>query len=111
MDSRVSKKEKMSRQDFRIDRRRRNHIRRMCCGNLETVAMGMAYRRGSTVVTMGPARDCVNKDTSVTQVQGPPRGGNTPTSCLLSIIFTVVTSLLELFSLEEEEEDGSDSLG
>jgi hypothetical protein len=30
---------------------------------------------------------------------------------LLSIIFTVVTTLLELFGLEEEEEDGSDPLG
>jgi hypothetical protein len=30
---------------------------------------------------------------------------------LLSIIFTVVTMLLELFGLEEEEEDGSDPLG
>jgi hypothetical protein len=38
-------------------------------------------------------------------------GGKTPTSCLLSIIFTVVTMLLELFGLEEEEEDGSDPLG
>jgi hypothetical protein len=38
-------------------------------------------------------------------------GGNTPTSCLLSIIFTVVTMLLELFDLEEEEEDVSDPLG
>jgi hypothetical protein len=32
-------------------------------------------------------------------------GGKTPTSCLLCIISTVVTTLLELFSLEEEEED------
>jgi hypothetical protein len=70
--------------------------------------MGMAYRRGSTVVTMGPAQDCANGGTSVTQVQGPRGGGRTPTSCLLSIIFTVVTTLLELFDLEEEEEDGSD---
>jgi hypothetical protein len=29
---------------------------------------------------------------------------------LLSIIFTVVTTLLELFGLEEEEEDGSPRL-
>jgi hypothetical protein len=28
-----------------------------------------------------------------------------PTSCLLSIISTVVTMLLELFGLEKEEED------
>jgi hypothetical protein len=32
-------------------------------------------------------------------------GGKTPTSCLLGIISTVVTMLLELFGLEEEEED------
>jgi hypothetical protein len=32
-------------------------------------------------------------------------GGKTPTSCLLHIISTGVTMLLELFSLEEEEED------
>jgi hypothetical protein len=30
---------------------------------------------------------------------------------LLSIISTVVTTLLELFGLEEEEEDGSNPLG
>jgi hypothetical protein len=49
------------------------------------------------VETMGLARDCANGDTSVTQVQGPPHQGKTPTSCLLSISFTVVTTLLELF--------------
>jgi hypothetical protein len=32
-------------------------------------------------------------------------GGKTPTSCLLCIISTVVTMLLEQFGLEEEEED------
>jgi hypothetical protein len=63
------------------------------------------------VVTMGPARDCANGDNSVTQVQGPRGGGNTPTSCLLSIIFKVVTTLLELFGREKEEEDGFDPLG
>jgi hypothetical protein len=62
------------------------------------------------MVTMGPARDCANGATSVTQVQGPRGGGKIPTSCLLSIIFTVVTMLLKLFGLEEEE-DGSDPLG
>jgi hypothetical protein len=30
---------------------------------------------------------------------------------LLYVIFTVVTTLLELFGLKEEEEDGSDPLG
>jgi hypothetical protein len=34
-----------------------------------------------------------------------PDGGKTPTSCLLCIISTVVIMLLELFRLEEEEED------
>jgi hypothetical protein len=32
---------------------------------------GMAYRRGLTVVTMGPARDCANGDTSVYPGSGP----------------------------------------
>jgi hypothetical protein len=32
---------------------------------------GVAYRRGSTVVTMGPARDCANGDTSVYPGSGP----------------------------------------
>jgi hypothetical protein len=32
-------------------------------------------------------------------------GGKTPTSCLLFIISIVVTMLLELFGLEEEQED------
>jgi hypothetical protein len=46
----------------------------------------------------------------------PGSGPSTPEvtpllPALLSIIFTVVTTLLELFGLEEEEEDGSDPLG
>jgi hypothetical protein len=74
--------------------------------------MGMAYRRGSTVVTMGPARDCANRDTSVYPGSGPSTPEVTPlVPALLSIIFIVVTMLLELFALEEEEEDGSDPLG
>jgi hypothetical protein len=74
--------------------------------------MGMAYRRGSTVVTMGPARDCANRDTSVYPGSGPSTPEVTPLlPALLSIIFTVVTTLLQLFGLEEEEEDGSDPLG
>jgi hypothetical protein len=32
---------------------------------------GVAYRRGSTVVTMGPARDCANGDTLVYPGSGP----------------------------------------
>jgi hypothetical protein len=34
---------------------------------------GVAYRGGSTVVTMGPARDCANGDTSVYPGSGPSR--------------------------------------
>jgi hypothetical protein len=34
---------------------------------------GVAYRRGSMVVTMGPARDCANEDTSVYPDSGPSR--------------------------------------
>jgi hypothetical protein len=34
---------------------------------------GMAYRRGSTVVTMGPARDYANGDTLVYPGSGPSR--------------------------------------
>jgi hypothetical protein len=49
------------------------------------------------VVMMGPAWDCANGDTSITQVRALHAGGKTPTSYLLSISFTVVTMLLELF--------------
>jgi hypothetical protein len=34
---------------------------------------GVAYREGSTVVTMGPARDYANGDTSVYLGSGPSR--------------------------------------
>jgi hypothetical protein len=34
---------------------------------------GEAYRRGSTMVTMGPARDRANRDTSVYPGSGPSR--------------------------------------
>jgi hypothetical protein len=34
---------------------------------------GMTYQRGSTMVTMGPARDCANGDTSVYLGSGPSR--------------------------------------
>jgi hypothetical protein len=34
---------------------------------------GEAYRRGSTMVTMGPARDCANRDTTVYPGSGPSR--------------------------------------
>jgi hypothetical protein len=58
---------------------------------------------------MGPARDCANRDTSVYPGSGPSTLEVTPLlPALLSIISTVVTTLLELFGLEEEEEDGSD---
>jgi hypothetical protein len=74
--------------------------------------MGMAYRRGSTVVMMGLAQECANRDTLVYPGSGPSTPEVTPLlPALLSIIFTVVTTLLELFGLEAEEEDGSDPLG
>jgi hypothetical protein len=48
---------------------------------------GEAYRRGSTVVTMGLAQDCANGDTSVYPGSGPSRVEvKPPTSCLLRII-------------------------
>jgi hypothetical protein len=73
--------------------------------------MGMAYQRGSTVVTMGPAQDCANRDTSVYPGSGTSTPEVTPLlPALLSIILTMVTTLLELFGLEEEEEDGSHPL-
>jgi hypothetical protein len=34
---------------------------------------GVAYRRGSTLVTMGPAKDCANRDTTVYPGSGPSR--------------------------------------
>jgi hypothetical protein len=58
---------------------------------------------------MGPARDCANRDTSVSLGSGPSTLEVTPLlSALFLIISTVVTTLLELFGLEEEEEYGSD---
>jgi hypothetical protein len=58
---------------------------------------------------MGLAWDCANRDTSVYLGLGPSTPKVTPLlPALLSIIFTVVTTLLELFGPEEEEEDGSD---
>jgi hypothetical protein len=58
---------------------------------------------------MGPARDCANRDTSVYPGSGPSTLEVTPLlPALFLIILTVVTTLLELFSLEEEEEDGLD---
>jgi hypothetical protein len=55
---------------------------------------------------MGPARDCAYRDTSVYPGSGPSRVEVNPTSCLLCIDWIVpITVLLELFGLEEEEED------
>jgi hypothetical protein len=58
---------------------------------------------------MGPAQNCANRDTSIYPGSGP----STPKvtlllPALLSIIFAVLTALLEQFGLEEEEEDGLD---
>jgi hypothetical protein len=61
---------------------------------------------------MGPALDCANRDTLVYPGSGTSTPEVTPLlPALLSIISTVVTTLLELFGLEEEEEEGSDPLG
>jgi hypothetical protein len=58
---------------------------------------------------MVPARDCANRDTSVYPGLGPSTPEVTPLlPALFLIISAVVTTLLELFGLEEEEEDGSD---
>jgi hypothetical protein len=55
---------------------------------------------------MGPARDCANRDTSVYPGSGPSTPEVKPLlPALFRIISTVVTMLLELFGLEEEEED------
>jgi hypothetical protein len=53
----------------------------------------------------GPPRDCANRDTSVYPGSGPSTSEVTPLlPALFLIISTVVTMLLELFGLEEEEE-------
>jgi hypothetical protein len=58
---------------------------------------------------MGPARDCAKRDTSVYPGSRPSTPEVTPLlPALFLIISIVVTTLLELFSLEEEEDDGSD---
>jgi hypothetical protein len=58
------------------------------------------------MVTMGPARDHTYRDTSVYPGSGPSRLEVNPYFCLLHIDWIVsITVLLELFGLEEEEED------
>jgi hypothetical protein len=55
---------------------------------------------------MGLARDCANRDTSVYLGSGPSTLEIKPLlPAMFRIISTVVTTLLELFGLEEEEED------
>jgi hypothetical protein len=55
---------------------------------------------------MGLARDCANRDTSVYLGSGPSTPELKPLlPALFRIISIVVTTLLELFGLEEEEED------
>jgi hypothetical protein len=55
---------------------------------------------------MGPARDCANRDTSVYPGSGPSTPEVKPLlPALFRIILTVVTMLLKLFGLKEEEED------
>jgi hypothetical protein len=67
---------------------------------------GKAYWRGSTLVTMGPARDRANRDTSIYPGSGPSWLEVNPYFSLLCIDWVVtITVLLKLFRLEEEEED------
>jgi hypothetical protein len=55
---------------------------------------------------MGPTRDCANRDTSVYPGSGPSTPEVKPLlPALFLISLIVVTALLELFGLEEEEED------
>jgi hypothetical protein len=42
-----------------------------CRGNLETVAMGWLNKGARRCATMGPARDCANRDTLVYPGSGP----------------------------------------
>jgi hypothetical protein len=54
---------------------------------------------------MGSAQDCITRTPRFTQVQGPSMPEVTPLlPALFLISSTVVTMLLELFGLEEEEE-------
>jgi hypothetical protein len=54
-----------------------------CRGNLETVAMGMAYRRGSTVCDDGSGSGlCQLRHLGLPRFKALHVGGNTPTSCL-----------------------------
>jgi hypothetical protein len=49
---------------------------------------------------------CLLRHHSLPRFRALPGGGETPTSCLLRIDWTIsITVLLELFGLEEEEED------
>jgi hypothetical protein len=49
---------------------------------------------------------CLLRHHGLPRFRALPGGGETPTSCLLCIDWTVsITMLLELFGLEEEEED------
>jgi hypothetical protein len=46
-------------------------VNRRCHGNLETVAMRWLNEGARRCATMGPARDCANRDTSVYPGSGP----------------------------------------
>jgi hypothetical protein len=68
--------------------------------------MGWLNEGARRCATMGPARDCANRDTSVYPGSGPSTSEVKPLlPALFCIISTMVTMLLELFGLEEEEED------
>jgi hypothetical protein len=55
-----------------------------CRGNLETVAMGMAYRRGSTVYDDGSGSGlCQQRHLGLPRFRALHAKGNTPISCLV----------------------------
>jgi hypothetical protein len=67
---------------------------------------GEAYRRGSTLVTMGPARYCANRDTSVYPGSGPSWLEVNPYFLAASYwLGSHDYSAPQAVRLEEEEED------
>jgi hypothetical protein len=76
-----------------------------CHGNLETVAMGWPNEGLDDGDDGSGSGLCQQRHLGLPKFRALPDGGKTTTSCLLWINSTVVTILLELFGLEEEQED------
>jgi hypothetical protein len=66
-----------------------------CRGNLETVAMGWLNEGDRWCATMGPTRDCANRDTSVYPGSGPSTPEVKP---LLPACFVLSRQWLQRFS-------------